>query len=347
MATGYNWPQGRNVTQYQLIDDLSKTQGAHNLKFGVNFHRIDLTYLSYQVFQNGRITERSLGDFFSGGSTGNLLQQRFPQASEAPFAYYNLGLYAMDEWKVTPRLNLTLTIRADHNSNPVCQTNCFANLVEPFTDLMHNPNVPYNQVIHTNLHQALAGTTKIVWQPRFGFAWTPTKKADLVVRGGFGLFGDTFPGQVAGLMALNTPNLNSFTINNGPITPGAPGNLFSTASARQPIAAQRFLQRTNGGANHGFQPLLPASEFHHHELALQTGAVRRVESGSAEGTAVESGSERQFCGQPRVQRSDHEYRSQRLCARFRRLASDGARRAVPDGDAVDRPEPSPTIRGWC
>jgi Carboxypeptidase regulatory-like domain/TonB dependent receptor len=246
-GTGYNWPQGRNVTQYQLIDDLSKTVGAHSIKMGVNFHRIDLTYLSYQVLQQGRITERTLQDFYSGGGSSNFLQQRFPQASSAPFAFYNLGLYVQDEWKVSPRLNLTLTLRGDHNSNPVCQTNCFANTVVPFDSLLHNPNVPYNQVIQTNLHQALSSTTKIIWQPRVGFAWTPSKKGDLVVRGGFGMFGDTFPGQVAGLMATNTPNLNSFTINNGPITPGAPGNLFTVASG----ANQSLLNGFNSGGTVG------------------------------------------------------------------------------------------------
>ena len=28
------FPQGRNVTQYQFVDDFSVTKGAHNLKFG-------------------------------------------------------------------------------------------------------------------------------------------------------------------------------------------------------------------------------------------------------------------------------------------------------------------------
>jgi Carboxypeptidase regulatory-like domain len=226
---GYNWPQGRNVTQYQLIDDLNWTKDAHNLKFGVNFHRADLSYLSFQTFQQGRITERNLLDFYNGGGTGNFLQQRFPTVNEAPFAFYNLGIYAQDEWRVSPRLTVTATLRADHNSNPVCQVNCFANMVAPFNSLPHNANVPYNQVIQTGLHQALSATTKVIWQPRIGFAWTP-KKGDMVVRGGFGIFGDTFPGQVAGPMASNTPNLNSFTINNGKITPGVPGNLFQVAS---------------------------------------------------------------------------------------------------------------------
>src|SRR5579864_466053 len=37
----YRYPAGRNVSQYQLVDDLSWTRGNHGLKFGMNFRRID------------------------------------------------------------------------------------------------------------------------------------------------------------------------------------------------------------------------------------------------------------------------------------------------------------------
>ena len=39
---------------------------------------------------------------------------------------------AQDEWKATHNLKLTLALRVEHNSNPVCQTNCFSNLNGPF-----------------------------------------------------------------------------------------------------------------------------------------------------------------------------------------------------------------------
>src|SRR5258708_7409599 len=37
------FPQGRNVTQWQLVDDLSVERGKHTFKMGVNFRRHDVT----------------------------------------------------------------------------------------------------------------------------------------------------------------------------------------------------------------------------------------------------------------------------------------------------------------
>ena len=74
--------------------------------------------------------------------------------------------------------------------------NCFSNLVAPFNSLLHNPNVPYNQVIQTNLHQALLGYHESHLAAAFRFRLDAHKEQQHVVRGGFGFFGDTFPGRL-------------------------------------------------------------------------------------------------------------------------------------------------------
>ena len=38
-----SFPQGRNITQYQIIDDFSWTHGNHTFKFGENFRRYDIS----------------------------------------------------------------------------------------------------------------------------------------------------------------------------------------------------------------------------------------------------------------------------------------------------------------
>jgi outer membrane receptor protein involved in Fe transport len=47
-------------------------------------------------------------------------QQGFPVRATQPLALYSLGLYAQDEWAVRRSFRLTLSLRAQHNSNPVC-----------------------------------------------------------------------------------------------------------------------------------------------------------------------------------------------------------------------------------
>jgi hypothetical protein len=238
-----SYPLGRNVTQYQIIDDFSKTWGRQTLKAGVNFHRVDTTNFDFLQFVYGRITETNLADFYSGGGSANRLTQRFPTAPEAPFANFNLGFYVQDEIRAGRSLKLNLTLRADHNSNPVCHVNCFSNLVTPFNALTHDPNVPYNQVIKAGLNQAFPSTDMLIWQPRFGFAWTPTRSGNTVVRGGFGIFGDAFPLFLTEALARNTPSLNNFTVRNGKITPSVPGGLFAVAAA----ANQSLLAGFNSG----------------------------------------------------------------------------------------------------
>lgn len=248
----FNFPQGRRVTQYQVIDDFSKTAGNHSLKAGINFHRVDLTDLDFQKFTSGLVIEDSLEDFYSGGGVGNSLIQNFPSQNEQPLAYYNLGAYIQDEWSVTKSFKITPTLRIDHNSNPVCQHNCFSELTVPFTSLDHNANIPYNQAIDPDLNQAFYSTTNILWEPRIGFAWTPTKSGNTVLRGGVGLFGDSFPGFLAEDFALNAPQLNSFTVPNGKITPGVAGNLYT-------IAAQANTSLLNAFANGGTLASITAS----------------------------------------------------------------------------------------
>ncbi len=242
-GTNYLWPQGRNVTQYQLLDDYSKIMGRHTLKSGVNFRRNDISDYTFGRYTAGRVTENNLLDFYNGGGTANSLVMHFPSQIEQPIALYELGAYVQDEWQLKPDLKLTLALRLDHNSNPVCLHDCFAALTTPFTALNHDPNVPYNQAIQNNLSTAFPDLQAVVWQPRVGFAWTPFGSTTTVLRGGVGVFGSALPGSVVDFFATNTPQLNNFTVANAPLTPAAPGSLFAIANR----ANQSLLQAFNSG----------------------------------------------------------------------------------------------------
>ena len=255
---GNNLPQGRNVTQYQFSDDYSKTIGVHTLKVGLKFRRNDVTDFDLGLFTDGVVTPSNLGAFFFGGfdpgAVGGVsnLTQAFTQSTKFPAALYNLGGYVEDDWKVKSNLTLTLALRLEHNSNPICTTNCFAAPVEPFLSLDHDVNTPYNAAIQTGRRQALPYLTTVAPQPRFGFAYTPHvfgMKGDTVIRGGIGLFYDAFPGIVVDNFAQNSPAFNTFSINSSlaspNIAPGEVNNLFAATAASNAAFLAGF---SNGAA---------------------------------------------------------------------------------------------------
>ena len=248
----FAFPQGRNVTQYQFVDDFSFTLNSkHTLKLGENFHRYLVGDHDFGNRAIGLLIPFDITSFYNGGTTGTELQQNFATSSAVPVAIYGIGWYIQDEWRATPSLKLTLTMRFDHPSNPVCENNCFARLATDFADLNHDPTIPYNQAIVTGQHAAATSFSSILYQPRLGFAWTPFGLKNTVLRGGFGLFADTFPGQVADNLATNPPGFNSFAVLGGlggpqvgALTPGVPGSIFTTASQTNAAFTQIF---ANGG----------------------------------------------------------------------------------------------------
>jgi len=251
-GTDYNFPQGRNVGQWQIVDDFSWTRGSHGIKFGVNYRRNNIASFATGPLTSGEVIIRNMNDFYNGaygaGSTSTLVQ-RFASANDLPIRYYSVGLYLQDEWKVASRLKLTLALRADRNSDEYCRTACFNELASPFNQLSHDQTVPYNVAVQTGLHQAFPNLEKVVLAPRGGFSYSANSKGDLVISGGMGLFSDLYPGTLADRFIRNLPGVASFTIKNPclpgtgtppdcsqsgppmPIQPGVAGGIFQAASA--------------------------------------------------------------------------------------------------------------------
>ncbi len=249
----YDWPQGRKVTQYQLSDDVSSIHGAHNIGVGVSFIR-DLTNdHDFGILSSGETLSQSLTDFFNGTATA--FQQSFPTALNQPINVYGLGAYIQDQWAATPNLKLTLAFRLDHNSNPTCPHNCFVHMALPFTYLNHDATIPYNQAILPGQAQALTGYRHWGYQPRFGFAFTPFGGHSTVLRGGFGLFDDTFPSTTAESFAENPPNQNTFVVAGVPLSPATPGNMFASGAANNTAFRNGF---ASGGTLASISATVPA-----------------------------------------------------------------------------------------
>jgi len=262
------WPQGRNVTQFQLQDDVSKAIGNHTLKFGAKYHKNYVSDHDFGLFKTGYEFPFSLADFANGGdpngagSAGAELIQSFPQSLNQPVRLYEAAGYIQDDWRVKPNFTISPALRLEHASNPTCVTDCFAQLGVPFSSI--GTVLPYNQLIQINRREALFGYQGLQWEPRMSFAWQPFGsatgrwKSDLVVRGGAGIFYDIFPGAISDSLAQNAPLFDTFStpsVNSG--APGAtcpgflspnqtPGsNLFDCAAAAQ----SAFLNGFNSGAS--------------------------------------------------------------------------------------------------
>ena len=156
-------------------------------------------------------------------------------------AFYNLGLYAQDEWHAQPNLTLTVSLRAEHQSNLSCENRCFARLDSPFASANHDPEQPYNQAILVNQKYALTAIDRILWSPRFSFAWQPFGVShNAVFRGGVGMFYDPVPGALTIPFSSNSPLLNSFTILSGNLAPNETNSLFANAAASNQTFVKGF-----------------------------------------------------------------------------------------------------------
>ncbi len=229
----FGFPQGRNVTQYGFVDDVSHTMGNHTVKFGANIARYDITDYDPGIGSLPAVTSETMTDFFNG--VGSTFQQSFPERLTQPVSLYNLGMYLTDNWRVRNSLALTLTFRADRYSNPACNTDCFNRLVAPFTTVAGNSNLntPYNQSILANQNLAFPSSYH-PWalSPRFGFNWSPLGTShNTVISGGFGLFSSTFPAGFVDNLMNNMPGDPTFILSGMPYGPTAPGNAQSAALA--------------------------------------------------------------------------------------------------------------------
>jgi hypothetical protein len=219
----FAFPQGRNSSMGQLTDDLSITKGNHTFKVGLNFRRDILADHDASQNTGGLVNFGSMNAFadgFIGGTYGGNLTENYTTNSDVRIGFYSLGLYFQDEYRVTPNLKLTLAIRGDRNSNPICSSDCYSRLTSSFTTLGHDINTPYNAVIDSGLHSAFPNVEKVALQPRIGFTWSPFGHTSTVLRGGVGVFSDLYQGVLMDELIGNAPGTVGFTI--APPTAAAP-----------------------------------------------------------------------------------------------------------------------------
>jgi hypothetical protein len=238
------WPQGRNVTGYQFIDDFSVNRGKHTFKAGFSFRRDDVTDYGPSELTTP-LVETSQETFATGNA--DFFEQAFPLRPTQPVSLYTEGFYGQDQWKAKSNLNVTAGIRIEHNSNPVCHNDCYARLAGPLGSISGDTTAPLNSLIQSGQYKAFSNFQTIAVEPRVGFSYSPFgADSKTVIRGGYGLFADSFPAQIADSLLNNTPTNNIIPAFGGLIQPNLPGS--NAAAAAQTNANVEALFASGGSS---------------------------------------------------------------------------------------------------
>lgn len=192
-AIGNNliFPLGTTSNTFEGIDNLSWQRGHHSLKFGTDIKRMQING-PFDLFIDGEYVFTDLTPFGFPAVSNNPALEFFLKAT--PFIYLGTdpafansdrgfrqtytGLYAQDDWRVTPRLTVNLGLRWEYSTIPTEAHGRVANIRNVATDAAPTPGKLWDSV------------PKNLFSPRFGFAWTPFANQKTVVRGGYGLLRD-------------------------------------------------------------------------------------------------------------------------------------------------------------
>ena len=238
---GGGWgPAGFVQNDFHWRDLASLNRGSHAFKAGFDIFRDQ---------DNAPFTGPTLRPSFQFANVFDFAQDKpfeedninfDPRNGGPPFQDYGFrsstfGFFVQDDWKARKNLTFNIGLRWDFSGNPTMNVNRMTNLVlgdgSTFQERIAGAKVePVNQMFSNRRIGYLA--------PRFGFAWDPTGKGKLSVRGGYGVFFDRWPNKV----------WSDTTRGNPPYLAAASASIFNPTGA-QPI----YVLGTTDTPPYGFQ----------------------------------------------------------------------------------------------
>jgi hypothetical protein len=240
---------------YQAIDNLSWFRGRHTIKAGVDIRRLQvnsgnnpLTIRGTYSFDD-RLTGLAYANFLLGWPSG--ASRGIARPAAYPRSTYS-GFYIQDDFKLHQRVTLNYGVRYEYQTPWVEKFDRIFTF-DPATGSM----VTAGSSIPRDLVPSVAATLPIItasqaglperslmfadsnnWSPRIGLALRPLGDASTVVRVGYGMFSQFWPGLLA-LNATGGPwqSTESFILEN-PNTPNIRfPSPFQTTSAFSGIQA--------------------------------------------------------------------------------------------------------------
>lgn len=200
--------------QINLVDSVSTQQGAHSLKFGVDFRRLSPLYAPQAYNQSALFLD------VPSAENGNLLLAFIESNLNATLLFRNLGVYGQDTWRIAPRLTLTYGLRWDADfvpsslSGPSLAAVTGFDLNNPSSLALASPGTPPYKTTYGNL------------APRLGLAYQfrQSQNWQMVFRGGFGVFYDLASSEVGNEIFGAVYPFGSFALQFGgtfPLNPAA------------------------------------------------------------------------------------------------------------------------------
>ncbi len=237
---------------FQETDNLTWTRGAHTMRYGFTVVRdqsasVDAGGSVYGQYNfSGSFTGFPYADFLLGLPQTDSLTIMTPKTYR--FGNWWNG-YAEDHWKLSPQLTLDYGLRWEAQG-PYHEQHDMLSSFDPATGSIVipddagsriNPLYPKNLPIETAAAAHYPDGTlldfhKAYFYPRLGFAWRPITSSNLVVRGGYGVYGNSIYGS---LNLAGGPFAGSESFTNH-VTSGA-----ATFSFPAPFAASGSLPTQN------------------------------------------------------------------------------------------------------
>jgi hypothetical protein len=180
-----NLPQFRINNTYQLQDNLSYTTGNHNLKFGVDYRKMEVKSF-FLPTTRGLLRYATLENFVKDLAADAQINRPIAGGDIVMFYKWNeIYGYAQDEWKIRPNFTLTYGVRYEYPGDSF-------SYLKDLNKRVLAANGNNQDLLYTP--QPSADTNN--WMPRIGFNWNPRTREDgilgfitggdkLVLRGGY------------------------------------------------------------------------------------------------------------------------------------------------------------------